>query len=223
FAHKMEKKLSNILKHNGRAVLCTHPKRQETVAWIKYEIKQHKKDIADEAFAATTKLLGNNLSEIHNEIERLAMYVGERTLIETNDVYEVISPVKEESIFNFISAVIAKDIGSCLPLLYHLKESGEPYLKILSMIARGFRQLIEVKSVLEKKGNESDKESFVTIPSFSIAKLSAQAKRYTFSDLAHVISSIGEADRLIKSSNLPDEIIIEMLIHKLCSSTRGQW
>ena len=95
--------------------------------------------------------MGNNLQELVSQIEKLCIYCGNKELIGVADVKAIVSDTKVESVFEFTDALGAKDLGKALRMLTTLLEDGEAPLRILGGVARHYRQLWQVRELLDRK------------------------------------------------------------------------
>ena len=102
------------------------------------------------AVALLSTELENDLQTIYKEIEKLAAYVGDREVIEIDDVKEVVTVNRGVSVFKLNDLIADKNREGALHALKHLLGAGEPPLKILTMITRQIRLLVQAKEMLEQ-------------------------------------------------------------------------
>jgi DNA polymerase-3 subunit delta len=76
------------------------------------------KKLAREAELELKQRLGDDLRLIATELEKLAIYAGERTQITRADVEAVVAPVREEEFFAVGEAVAEGDLGRALQLFH---------------------------------------------------------------------------------------------------------
>ncbi len=93
---------------------------------------------------------GSDLAMLRSELEKLCLYVGERPSVSEDDVRAVFRDMSESWIFDFTSALAARQLGRVLPLVRGLLEHGEPPLRLLAMIAREARLLLVARECLDQ-------------------------------------------------------------------------
>jgi DNA polymerase-3 subunit delta len=81
-------------------------------------LKPHGKKLAREAEQELKQRLGDDLRLMAAELEKLALYAGERTQISRGDVEAVVAPVREEEFFAVGEAVAEGDLSRALQLFH---------------------------------------------------------------------------------------------------------
>ncbi len=96
------------------------------------------------------ELTGYNLAVLKNSIHLLLNYVGEKEIIEEQDVVEIIPPSNGEGIFGIAEKLVTISLEKVLFYVRNLNDQGIHPLLILSILAKEIRCLIEVKEILNK-------------------------------------------------------------------------
>ena len=81
-------------------------------------LRPHGKKLARDAELELKQRLGDDLRLIAAELEKLALYAGERGTISRADVEAVVAPVREEEFFALGEAVSEGDLGRALQLFH---------------------------------------------------------------------------------------------------------
>src|SRR6266446_10496748 len=81
-------------------------------------LRPHGKKLARDAELELKQRLGDDLRLIATELEKLALYAGERALISRADVEAVVAPVREEEFFALGEAIGEGDLGSAVRLFH---------------------------------------------------------------------------------------------------------
>ena len=74
-------KLAKKLKKVGELVKCTSPEGRELIAWIRNAARQREKNIDSEAANLLAEWIGENLTALNSELDKLALFLGERDSI----------------------------------------------------------------------------------------------------------------------------------------------
>ncbi len=83
---------------------------------VDQELKPLGKKLLRDAEAELKNRLGDDLRLIATELQKLALYAGERAQITRDDVLAVVAPVREEEFFALAEAVGEGDLGKALQL-----------------------------------------------------------------------------------------------------------
>ncbi|MCX7746739.1 MAG: DNA polymerase III subunit delta [Clostridia bacterium] len=211
-------KLVDTIKKNGLVVEFAYQKPVELVKWVTKVFKSHQKEI-DQADAS--KLVENSeqgMTEILNEVNKLILYLGDRKRVAGEDIEKVCTKSIKGRIFDLTDAIAEKNRGKALKLLEDMVVLKEPIPKILFMITRQFRQVLEIK-LLKESGMSGDKAaSEMGITPYMAGKLIKQSGSFSVEKLKNAIHESLELDRAIKTGKIKDRIAAEILIVKYSST-----
>ena len=209
------------LQKSGVIVQLNHPHNRELPYWIHRLAKSFDKKISKEATVFLIDIVGNNLLQIHNEIEKVSIFTGEKRNIDVEDIQAIITELKIESIFDLIDSVVNKNNEKALNILNKMLASGEDHLMILGMIVRQFRLILRAKDMLQRGLTPSFIGKRLGIRNFFLKGFLEQVKKYSFDELKWTFEQFLKADLALKSSKLTKQILLERLILDLCGY-RGQ-
>lgn len=209
----MRKGIFQALK--GAAVQFEPLYENQIPSWIKKEAESKGKNIAPDAAQYLAEAVGSDLLRLRNELEKVALYTGDRKEITVKDVEAVSTRSKLESVFKLTDAVGSKDAGRAMKVLGDLLDNGENGIKILFMVTRHLRLIGKVKELVDA-GLKSDaivKEA--GIHPFVLKGVMGQVKRFTKENLREAFQRLLEADASLKSGKLTDRLILEGLFLSL--------
>lgn len=174
------------------------------------------KEILSEAADLIGEQVGNHLGQIHQELEKLAAYVGDRKRIGVEDVEAVISRVRIHTVFDLTRAMGMKNGPEALRILNQMLESGESHLRILTMMVRQFRLLWIAKEMRSRGIREREIGKAVGIPDFFLQGFLAQLNSFSDRELIEGYRRLFETDVALKSRSTSKRILLENLIISLC-------
>jgi len=204
------------LKKCGVIVKLDHPKDGELAYWIQKMATGFDKEIGKDGIAFLVEIVGNNLQEIYNEIEKVSIFIGDNATIGLEDLQEVVSELRVENIFALIDSVGNKDREKALTILQKMLASGEDHLKILGMIMYRFRLIFRAKDLMQKGLPPSEMGKRLGIRSFLVKGLLEQARRFSRDDFNEAFGQFFNTDLTLKSSRVAKKLILERLILELC-------
>ncbi len=111
-------------------------------------LSERGKRLSPEAWEALGRKTGFQFRQSVEAMEMLVTYAADRTVIEAQDVEEVIGKTREDSVFELLSAILDRDLNRALANLGELLRQGVHHLMILSMIGREVRLLLHAAILL---------------------------------------------------------------------------
>jgi DNA polymerase III subunit delta len=200
------KKFFAEFKKRGEVVEFKRPYENQLGPYVRDEVRAAGKKIDSAAAELLAYLVGNNLQELVSQIEKLCVYCGKKELIGVADVKAIVSDTKVESVFEFTDALGSKDTGRALRMLTTLLGDGEAPLRILGGVARHYRQLWQVRELLDRKVPSGDMAKVSGINPYFLKKVMDQARNYKVSELREVFERMLELDLAFKSGGRADAL-----------------
>ncbi len=215
------KKNHPVLKFGMMHKNCVHyfgaPQKQNLPRWIDARVKQKGARIEPRAVQALATVVGDDLRALDNEIEKLALYVGNARPISLADV-ELLCPYTADSeTFAMANAIGRRNVHAALDQLHKRLEEGQNPLAILAGITTQFRGLLEVKEmaasgltpmqIAREKGWRSD---------FAARKRLEEARNFSTERLLQIFSILRDADLAIKTGEIEPVLALDILVSRLC-------
>lgn len=210
------KKIFKTLFDKADVVEFRKPFEYQIPQWIKYLAQSQGLKITDEARQVLHRLVGSHLVELQNEMEKLKAFVGDRTQVEVEDVRQVVSSSREESVFEFTKAVGQMDRVKALESLARLLEQGQNEIGVVSLLARHVRILLQVKHGQELGFYGGKLAEKAQLPTYFLEEYAEQAKLWSVKKLYYFLEALSETDRALKSSPISSHIWLENLVLKTC-------
>jgi DNA polymerase-3 subunit delta len=156
------RKLYKLLKADGVIVDCGVPKgsrfadkqAQEQVLkeQVQTVLNPRGKTLAPQVFAYICEVTGFDLRTFTQNLEKLAVYVGERPQITLEDARRVLSRTRSDPIFELTNALFLRDAdGALFYLRSMLKQELQP-LQILGAIVNQLRKVLMAKEFANGAG-----------------------------------------------------------------------
>ncbi len=208
-------KYIELIKENGLVVEFDYRRPEELAKWVIKMIRTngHVTDIS--TAAQLVEYCEPDMSNLLNEIEKLCAYAGDRSEITMSDVRRVCTRSVKSRIFDLTDAIAIRQCEKALSLLNDMITLKEPMQKIMFMIARQFRQLLQVKLLLNAGAGQSEITTKLKLNPYVSGKIIKQAQRFTTEKLEAAISTSLELDIAIKTGRIKDRAAIELMIADL--------
>lgn len=210
-------KLLTALKKSGKAEKFENPKSYQSIKpYITEAFKNQGRRISADALQFMNDNIGNDLSVIRSEVEKIVLFCGSKKSVDLKDVEGVLSAGSRNDIFNLVEAVGNGDIQKSVLLLGTLISGGTHPLQILTMISRQFKQISIAVECDEKNISRSDLGKKIGVYSdFLIKKVNSQARGWDSRSLGKVFDEIFAVNYRLKSSRVEGKVIMEDLIFRL--------
>ncbi|SHE90816.1 DNA polymerase III subunit delta [Alkalibacter saccharofermentans] len=216
---KKRRLYKNIAK-NGSLVECAKLERKDLERWITKRIRISGKTIDKKAmdlFIEGMDYLGKDskmtLGDIENETEKLISLGGNDRIITQEEVEKIMVKSMESNIFKMLDHIGTGNLKDGLEILDYLFDSGEPAIKILSMIVRQFRIMYQCK-ILKMKGYSTENIASLTgLRTFMVNNALRQSRRFDFDKLKKAYNRCARIDILLKSSRADPKVLLELLLY----------
>ena len=185
----------------------------ELYQWLTQEAQSHGKTMTPAAAQRLVEMVGDNLSELSQELEKLALYAGQEKTLTPALVSQLASHSRTYNIFALVDAVGEAGAHKRLAALDHLLDLGEPPPKILGMLARQVRLLLRVKESGQGPGPELARS--LNLPPGVLKRLGQQAARLSEKTLRAHLLLLHQVDQQLKTSTGNPRLWLEWALLKM--------
>jgi DNA polymerase-3 subunit delta len=196
------------------------PEAKDLPNWVINLAKE--RDIAIETRAAhlLATLVGGNLRQLDNELEKLATYARGRA-IKADDVNLLVSDASEAIIWSLTDALSQRDARGAMQALQALRRNEANQYYLLTMIARQYRLLLLAKEALRtgRGKNEFEISKLLGEKQYPVKKALQQHRGYSADDLVEILDRLVQADFAMKIGADPDTTI-DIIIAELTQRAR---
>ena len=117
------KKMAKLIKEKGELVTVKKMYEREVPEWTSQLLKTKGLTISPKALTLLVDHIGNDLSRIENEIDKLRVNLGKRTGITEEDIEEYVGVSKDFNVFELQTALAAKDLSRSLRIIQYFEEN----------------------------------------------------------------------------------------------------
>jgi DNA polymerase-3 subunit delta len=211
-----------------RSALFGHLKKAATVRefqpkegadlqrWLQERTKRLDVKLAPDAGTLLVEFVGNESRSLLNELHKLAAYVGLGGTIGRDAVRLLVQDSGEHSVFAFVDALAARQLGSALTLLHDLLDEGQAPPYLLFMIARQVRILLQVKELADQRLRADAIAAELGQKPFVVRKAMEQAARFQSEALLHLHDRLVELDHWSKTGRIEADAALELLVAETC-------
>ena len=193
-------------------------KKGELAGWIRERAELYGARLEGRAIAAMADLVGADLWAIDSELRKLATYAGGGVISEAN-VRSMVSQVREANAFALADAIVEGRGNQAIALFQRLLADGDAPLRLLALIARQYRLLIQARELLDQRLAPAEIGNRLGVHGFVAQRILQQAPPYSADQLRSAYGRLLEADLSIKRGIYNDETALELLIFELANAS----
>ncbi len=206
--NKLYKKVVKL----GHAAECKRQGAAELKRWSARGLAQFGKKIQESTLELFLAKTGDDMENIHRELEKLVGYVGEREVVTQEDVEAITTTQLSNRVFDMINAIAAGDRRKAMALYADLLVLREPPMRILFLLARQFHGLLQVKELREQGAGRDAIASACHLQPFVVTRYMSQAARFSREQLEENMREAVELEDAVKKGNMKDSLAVELLL-----------
>jgi len=183
-------------------------------SWIKNEVVNLGGQIDGSAVKKLAAYVGSDLWQAQNEVNKLVSYKADKLIIET-DVDELVKAKIESDIFKTIDALAARQKAQAFKFLYRNLAQGEAEISLLGMLVYQLRNLLMVKSLVERGTPFPILVKKIKMHPFVLRKSFEQSKNFSYAALKKIYSRLQELDLAIKIGQIEPRAALDLVVAEI--------
>lgn len=203
------KKITKLIREKAE---CLNLNKIDAASFVKKELDGYQ--ISDQDSRLLISRVGDNISLLKNEIDKLKLYKFEEKTIETEDILDIHENI-EVDFFKFIDHIISKEKVIALKEYFSLLEQKEEPLKILIVLANKIRLMYQIKKLSEKGYSNNEIGKMLDTHPYAVQMAGASSKKYSSEKLLQTLDLICELDEKIKTGKVVASNALELFIINL--------
>ncbi len=215
-------------------------------AWARKGLRARQKEISDEALAELVNRVGPNARELDNEIEKVALYVGDRKEVEFGDIAAICTRNKRSRAFALADALGDRDLPRVLArldealwevkldpqqseigLLYGLISKVRAMLLLKEMIREGWVKLdadygrfkAQLERIPPSQLPEDKRFNPRAFHPFMLHRALPQTKRYTEAELVRAMDLLFQCNLRLVSRSLDESLVLQQTLVQIVGNT----
>ncbi|MEX2457153.1 MAG: DNA polymerase III subunit delta [Balneolaceae bacterium] len=170
---------------------------------IKWAEQNHKKEIDGRAAQILAQLVGNNLTLLSTEIEKVCTFVDTHQRVELPDVKKIIGSYREYSAIELKEALFERNLEKSLGiaeqmLLKSNAEAGE-VIRTVGFFYSVFSDVWQIRRLMEKGLNKAQIQSQLGVKNGYVFNFKwKDASQYQLSEMPRIFEALLDADRSAK-------------------------
>jgi len=208
-------------------------------SWARKGLRARQKEISDEALAELISRIGPNARQLDNEVEKVALYVGDRKQIEFDDVATICTRNKMARAFALGDALGDRDLPRLLArldeslwevkldpqkseigLLYGLIAKVRAMLLLKEMLKEGWvkpdmdynRFKAQLERVPKDQLPEDRRFNPLALNPYVLYKALPQVKRYSEAELIRAMDLLFQCNLRLVSTSLDESLVVQQTL-----------
>lgn len=198
------------------------PFQKEKVAFnfTRALLQKYKLNASQETITSLVTIAGTDSRQLVHEVEKLALFVNPAQNVSGHDVTEIVSATREGEAFQLADAVGYRNLPRALALLRRLIFQKESLIGLIIALEIRFRYLSILCLAAGEEGERLPEllasEKGKPMHPFFLGKLQEQARLFSRQEAVECMDAILATHLKLVSSSVPDQIMMEKLLVKLC-------
>ena len=164
------------------------------------------------------ELVGNNLMSLVSELEKLALYVGEKNKITCQHVRELIGHGLLDNVFVLGNLIGAKKYFELTEIYRQLLSQGEAPARLLNLVSGHFRKLLIAQACLKKNRQiaPQDLAQEIGVHPFFVKDYLKQVQLFKGDELEKLYRKTLDLFSDLRSSRVSEETGVESFFQQAC-------
>lgn len=207
-------KLYKAVKDKGRVTELGKQDEKTLLVWIAGMVKREGRQIKESTARYLLSKVGTDMQNLEKEMEKIFSYTMGESEITAEAIDEICTTQVTNKIFDMVESVATKQQKKALDYYYDLLALKEPPMRILYLLTRQFKLLLEVKALLAKGYDKSTIAKEAGLHPFVAGKYMKQCRSFSEKTLRDIMEYSAQTEEMVKTGRLNDRMSVELFIVK---------
>ncbi len=213
-------KLHKLLSKQAEMVTSSKIKDEKIHDWISQLLKVKGFTMQPKAISLLEEHIGNDLSRIANEIDKLSLNLKDKKNIDEDDIEKYIGISKEYNVFELLAAITKKDLAKAIRITNYFESNPKavPIQMALPALYAHFSKVYSVYGMNDRSDNAL-KPLFYYNPN-SLKQAHDMMKNYGYDGIEKLIlllhqynlKGVGVGDTGTSGASLMKEMVVKMMV-----------
>lgn len=199
------------------SITCKAPSTQQLGGWcVQWAKAKHGKQLTAPAAALLVDLVGQEMGLLDQELQKLAVYVGDHVRISEEDVDALVGRSRAQDTWKIFDAIADGKTADALAILGRLFEQGDEPLRILGAFSMQLRRLALAHRLAQQGQSVPAALADAGVPPYFVAGYVKQLKHLGRERARHLHDWLLELNMDLRGdSTLLPRALLERLVIKL--------
>ena len=201
---------------------------KDLLAWADRKAQALGKSLAPEAKARLVDVVGSDLKLLTNEIEKLAVFVGDKKVIGEDDVNQATACLRSYETYAIDDALTAADFERGVTVLGSLFAEGARPEMLVGRLATFFRNVLAAQTCLREKSRTREEifqaffpniqKTFTNLYNSKFKSFFSVVDGLSRADLGSLLRKLQQADIRLKTTDADARTVLEVFLKEYCLS-----
>jgi DNA polymerase-3 subunit delta len=211
-------RLYKTIKKEGEIFTSEKVREYKLVEWVMDYLSSQEFTMSPKAVQLLTEHLGNDLSRIVNELEKLAVNLSGRKTITEDDIEKYVGVSKEYNVFELQDALSKKDLSKAVRIIQYFEANPKagPIQMVLPALYGYFSKLYAIFGLADR--SEATVKPLFFNNNFAARDALAAAKKYNYEGVERSLLLLHEYNLKsigVNSANTADASLMKELVVKM--------
>ena len=212
-------KLAKLLKQKGEVITTRKMYENQLPEWTNNHIQGMGFTISQKALMLLIDHIGNDLSRLVNEIDKILLNLQDRKNITEDEIEEFVGISKEYNVFELQSAMAQKDMYKAIRIIAYFEANPKaaPIQLVLPALYGFFSKVYMLYGIDAK--DEKSAAATIGVPPFFIKEYLSAARKYDYNGITNALlllhhynlKSVGVGDSGSADAALLKEMVVKMI------------
>ncbi|RKN79011.1 DNA polymerase III subunit delta [Paenibacillus ginsengarvi] len=180
--------------------------------WVERQAGRKSFSFAEGAADQLILYAGSALQTLAAEIEKLSLYVGSGGVVSGDTVDKLVTRSTEQNVFILIDDIVRLKLNRAFTILYELLKQREEPVKLVLLIARQFRIVLQVKELSKSGLSQQQMASQLGLHPYAVKIAAEQGHKFAPDRLERILQQLAELDYKMKSGKVDKVVGLEMFL-----------
>ena len=223
YKHKALDTSKALGKMLAQQVVWVHTKKvydNQVAGWVAAYVRAKNLNITEKATMMLQECVGNNLTRLANDLNKIELNLGHATEIDDVMVQTYVGISRTFNAFELQKALAQKNLKRAYQIVLHFAENPKknPAIPLVSMLSSFFSKLLLLYHTQDR--STSSLAKVLRVSPYFVQEYRLAAQHYSLTKVINNIHYLHEADLQLKGITYPstgDGPILQELIYKLTS------
>lgn len=211
-------KIAKTIDKNGVLFLSEKIYENKIPHWATEYVQSKGYKLSAKAAAVIGEYLGNDLSKVSNELEKLILNTPKGMEIGINEVEANIGISKDFNVFEFQNALGKKDVLKCNIIINYFaaNQKNNPFIRIIATLNNFFSKIFQYHYLSDK--SKPNVARVLKVNPFFVQDYELAAKNYPLIKINDVISILREYDlksKGVDAANVEEGELLKEMVYRI--------
>ncbi|WP_168119326.1 DNA polymerase III subunit delta [Paenibacillus sp. HB172176] len=209
------RKIVKAIKERKSVIAFAELSAAELKQWMLQRAARQNRRLSEDGADLLMVRSGTNMGQLSQELDKLCLHAGEGGVIDVEQIDLLTASTVEEDVFAMVEALSELRIDKALKQYQQLLVRREEPIKIVALIARQFRIMLQIKELEQQHYSPQQMAGQLGLHPYAV-KLSAEKGRaFEIGTLGRWLSQLAELDFKMKSGLIDKSLGLELFILSL--------